>query len=74
MLKENIFMAAEQAGFKRIESCCGVPLKTCGQDEWKGDIGAFARCLLRLAGLTEDEICHGELRPDSRTTGKDSMK
>jgi hypothetical protein len=51
-MRETIFKAAEEAGFVNIKSCCNVPLKCCGTDEWRGDISAFSAALIRL--LTPD--------------------
>lgn len=39
--REEIFEAAEEAGFKRMDSCCNTPLKTCSADEWKGNLSAL---------------------------------
>ena len=48
MEREEIFAAAEQSKFKRIEACCeGVPLKTCSNDVWKGEIVTFVSELER---------------------------
>jgi hypothetical protein len=52
LMRETIFKAAEEAGFVNIKSCCNVPLKCCGTDEWRGDISAFSAALIRL--LTPD--------------------
>lgn len=51
MRREDIFAAAEAAQFARTESCCGVPLKTCSNDVWKGDIAAFISECERRGGI-----------------------
>ncbi len=48
MMREDIFAAADESGFKCIKSCCNVPLKVCSMDEWRGDICAFVAAILRM--------------------------
>ena len=42
MTREDIIRMAREAGLTKVIDCCGVPNKFCGQDQWKGDINAFA--------------------------------
>jgi hypothetical protein len=40
--KRTIMEMAREAGLIKTIDCCGVPDKFCGQDQWKGDLKAFA--------------------------------
>lgn len=48
MRDELIFEAARQVRFECVKSCCGVDLKSCATDEWRGDIRGLASALIRL--------------------------
>jgi hypothetical protein len=53
MTRDDITRMAREAGLTKIIDCCGVPNKFCGQDQWKGDINAFAA----LVAAAEREAC-----------------
>jgi hypothetical protein len=42
MNREDIIRMAREAGLVKTVDCCAVPNKFCGQDQWKGDLNAFA--------------------------------
>ena len=42
MTRDEIIKLTQEAGLTKVIDCCGVPNKFCGQDQWKGDINAFA--------------------------------
>lgn len=49
--REDVFQAAAESGFKRTKSCCDPTLeKMCSMDEYKGDLEAFVKRYLRIAG------------------------
>ena len=51
--KREIMDMAQEAGLIKTIDCCGVPDKFCGQDQWKGDLKAFAK----LVREDEREAC-----------------
>jgi len=53
MNREDIVRMAREAGMVKTIDCCSVPNKFCGQDQWKGDINAFAV----LVAAAEREAC-----------------
>lgn len=53
MNREDIIRMAREAGFVKVEDCCGVPNKFCASDEWKGNLAVFAD----LVASAEREEC-----------------
>lgn len=49
IMRDVVFDVLKKCEFKSITSCCGVELKTCAGDVWKGDIGWFSSCLFKEA-------------------------
>ncbi len=44
---EHVVEAILEARLVCTKSCCGVPLKFCSTDEWKGELQSFVRCIER---------------------------
>ena len=51
MMNETILRIAKEQDLVCIKSCCGVHMKTCRGDVWKGDIASFARAIAKQQEL-----------------------
>ena len=68
MNREDIIRMAREAGKVKTIDCCGVPNKFCGQDQWKGDLNAFAA----LVAAAEREAC-AKAAEDHLTRGRSPL-
>jgi hypothetical protein len=68
LMREQIFAAAERCGLKRIRSCCNVEGKLCANDEWRGNLAAFA------AAIRSQWISVKERLPESEVSVLIAMK